>query len=300
MSATIGIADWGPLVIATDIDDAAIELCRIWMPTYLRRFGQERGLGFNLALPRSYGDVFAGQEFLDRQLPAVVAVAARGTSMRGGQAHAYEGIWSLELATVVRGKRPAATRFLAAVYEGITRRLIVQQAGGTPLNHVSPTGMRFEQVPDGTKEGRWLLAGVSVFEVRTDKIVAPTAGPDVPDADEYLDEATVVEVDIDVLGGSLVIGEAPEPPPPPPLSFTDFNPKQGSVDGGTVVTLTGTGFGMDTNVTFGFAGDALSVGVAGDGESVTAVSPPYATPGEQQIEVRSGGDLVYLDGWIYE
>lgn len=210
MSATtVGIAEWGPLVIATDLDDRALDLCRTWMPTYLRHFHDERSLSFNLALPRSYGDTFAGQEFLDHQLPAVVAVAARGTSMRGGQAHAYEGVWSLEVATVVRGKRPAATRYLAAVYEGITRQLIVQQAGISPLDHVSPVGMRFEQVPDGTKDARWLLAGVSVFEVRTDKIVAPTSGPNIPDADEYLDEATVVEVDMDVLGSPIVIGPAP-------------------------------------------------------------------------------------------
>jgi len=202
MSAVVGIADWGPLVISTDIDDATVELLRTWMPTYLRQFGQERALTFNLALPRFYGNTFVGQEFLDRQLPAVVVVAARGAAMRGGQSQAYEGIWSLEVATIVRGKRPPATRFLASAYEGITRRLIVQQAGGDPMNHVSPTGMRFEQVPDGTEDGRYLLAGISVFEVRTDKVVAPTAGPNVPDADEYLDEATVVEVDIEVEGVS--------------------------------------------------------------------------------------------------
>lgn len=198
MSVTVGVADWGPLVIATDLDDATMAQLRKWMPTYLRRVVSERSLPFNLALPRTYGNTFAGQEFLDHQLPAVVAVAARGSSMRGGPNKAYEGIWTLEVATIVRGKRPPATRFLAALYEGVTRRIMVQQAGGTPLDHVVPTAMRYEQVPDGTKQGRWLLAGVSVFEVRTDKIVAPSAGPDIPDADVYLDEATVVEVDIEV------------------------------------------------------------------------------------------------------
>ena len=204
--SVIGIANWGPSVIATDIDDAALGHLKTWMPTYLRRARTERNLPFTLALPRAYGHVFAGQEFLDQQLPAIVVVAARSTAMRGGAIRDYEATWSLEIATVLRGKTPRSTKFLAALYEGTTARLMGQQACGEPLSSVHYTGMRFEQVPDVTKQGRWLLAGVSVFDVRTDRIFSPTAGPSVPDADVYLEEATVVEVDIEVDGMPMTGG----------------------------------------------------------------------------------------------
>jgi len=63
--------------------------------------------------------------------------------------------------------------------------------------------MRYEQVADVTQAGRYLLASVSSFNVYTDKIVEANAGPDIPDADVYLDEATITEVDIEVDGVSI-------------------------------------------------------------------------------------------------
>jgi hypothetical protein len=67
------------------------------------------------------------------------------------------------------------------------------------------TSARYEQVPDATGQGRWLLAAVHQLAVFTDEIVQAWAGPDVPDADTYLDEASVVEIDITVLGEQLTI-----------------------------------------------------------------------------------------------
>lgn len=77
------------------------------------------------------------------------------------------------------------------------------------LNDLHLTSARYEQVADVTGDSRWLLAAVSQFAAFSDEIVQPWAGPDQPDADVYLDEATVVEIDLDVLGSQFTITEAP-------------------------------------------------------------------------------------------
>ena len=204
-SPTIGIASWGPLVVATDVDDAVIAQLRTWMPTYLRQAGSERNLTFNLARPRTYANTFQGQEFLDHQLPAIVCTTASLQAARGGPDVPYKGTWQSLVACVVRGKSPAATRWLAAVYGGTIARLLMQQQG--VADGVRYISARPEVVADATGQSRWLLASVNTFSVISDEILQPWGGPDVPDADSYVNEATVVEVDIEVLGADVQIGE---------------------------------------------------------------------------------------------
>ena len=203
MSATVGIAKWGPLVIGPDIDSAILTALHDWAPTYLKQIRVERDLSFQPAIPRQYTNTFAGQEFLDRKLPCCVVITAQCVATRGGANRGYEATWAVRLATVLRAKNPTSTRFMAGLYEGVFRRLVTQKARGGPINDLHYTGMRYEEVPDATGDGRYTLAAISLFDVFTDQIVQPFAGPDIPDADEYLDEATVTEVDIDVLGAPV-------------------------------------------------------------------------------------------------
>ena len=206
--SVIGIRAPTPLVIATDVDDQLLATLKTWSPTYLRLFYQDRQLAFKPAKPRTYANTFEGFEFLDHQLPAIVATTAQMTSTIGGGNRTYEGIWTSLVASVVRGKRPAATRYLAAMYEGVVREMVLEKAGGGPIDGLRFQRMYNEVVPDATGQGRYILAAVSQFQVSTDVVVQSYGGPDIPDADEYVDEATVVEVDIDVLGSPVVqIGE---------------------------------------------------------------------------------------------
>jgi hypothetical protein len=204
-TTTPGIANWGPLVIGTDVDDLLLATLRQWMPTYLRQFYRERNLGFLPAPPRTYANTFEGQEFLDHQLPAIVCTTASLQATVGGPNVPYQGAWQSLIACVVRGKRPAATRFLAAMYGGTVARVLLQKAAGVAVNDVHLTSARYEQVADATGQSRGLLAAVVQLEVFSDQIVQAWGGPDVPDAEPYLDEALVVEVDIDVLGSPVVV-----------------------------------------------------------------------------------------------
>jgi hypothetical protein len=211
--STVGIANWGPLTVGPDVDNAVLGALKTWAPTYLNQIRVERNLSFQPAVPRVYSNTFAGQEFMDHRLPACICITAQATAARGGPNRCYEATWQCRLATVLRAKNPPSTRFLAGLYEGVFRRLVLQKARGDgvdeqqdgPINDLHYMGMRYEEVPDATGKGRYSLAAVSTFEVYTDQIVQPFGGPDVPDADVYVDEATVTEVDIEVLGETITI-----------------------------------------------------------------------------------------------
>jgi hypothetical protein len=205
VSVTVSIANWGPLVIGPDIDDAVLGAVRTWAPTYFRHIKTERNLTIGLVPPKMYTTTFAGQAFLDNQLPAVVAIATQAVATLGGQNRTYEATWAVELATVLRGKNTQSTIWLAGLYEGVLRRLVLQKARGAPIDDLHYTGMRYREVPDATGNGRYLLAGVGLYQVYTDQIVQPYAGPQVADATTYLDEASITEVDITVLGETIKI-----------------------------------------------------------------------------------------------
>ncbi len=71
------------------------------------------------------------------------------------------------------------------------------------------------------------------------------------------------------------------PPPPPSPSVASVSPSSGSSDGGTQVTLEGTGFTPDATVEIGTA--AVSVHVLSETE-LTAVTPAHA-PGPEEVVV---------------
>jgi hypothetical protein len=161
-------------------------------------------MSFNLARPRTYANTFQGQEFLDHQLPAIVCTTANLQATLGGVNTPYQGQWQSLVAVVLRGKTPAATRYLAAMYGGTIARLLMQKQGAVEQGmHLQ--SMRYEQVADATGQGRWLLAAVSQIAVYSDEVLQPWAGPDIPDAETYLDEAVVTEVDLTILGEAFVI-----------------------------------------------------------------------------------------------
>jgi hypothetical protein len=194
-----GRAKWGPLVASTDVDDAVVAVLREWLPTHLRRETEYRGLDFPLTPPRQYDTALVPDELLDNMLPACVAETATMQATAGGVARTYQGEWQTMVYNVVRGKRGRFTRRLASLYEAATRRCLVQHRPGVPLDWIHYQGMRLEQIPGDRTGGRYLLAGVSIFRVRTHAIVDPDARPDLPDRDDYRPWPDVVTADVEVV-----------------------------------------------------------------------------------------------------
>ena len=203
MSA-VAFAEFGPLVVATDIDDAVMGLVRKWINTYLSEFELERDLGDqSLKRPRPANIINAltVPEFKDNALPAIVVNTASTSStpivMAGGDTTAF---WRATITCRVRGKTPPETKVLAATFEGCVRRLMVQRA---QKEHGLITDCRWDSTliqpaPDTTGAGRWLADGIAQFVLGVDVAMNGVVGPSVPDAGPYAPLATVQEIDVDL------------------------------------------------------------------------------------------------------
>lgn len=197
---TYGIADWGPLVIATDVDEAVLAALQKWLPTYLIELGTERALGYILPKPNSYANTLDLDELMDHQLPAVVVTTANTTKTVGGSNFIYQAVWTVTVSVIVRGRRPPESRKTAALFEGAIRRAFLHKCRQTagPLNDPHWIGTRVAPVADSTGKGRYLAAGIGTYNVSTDAAAKGFGGPDVPNADGYVPPATVTDVSVSV------------------------------------------------------------------------------------------------------
>lgn len=188
---TVRAADFGPLIVETDVDEAIIARLRLGLPTYLSALEEDRGLpNRTLARPaeQSYTNVITDAEFSDHTLPAVIVTAAQtlGNPERDGNGM-YYAAWQVVISSIVRGRNPIETRQLAALFSGCVRRLMVHPHGapvfGDDKGAVRWVRSNLAPVRDNTGEGRWLAAGINTFTVFVDKVVQEGAGP--MDLDPY-------------------------------------------------------------------------------------------------------------------
>lgn len=198
------LAEFGPLVVATDVDAAVISVVRKWINTYLSQAELERGLGdqfLKRPRPASIINALTVVEFMDNAMPAIVVNTTNTTStpivMAGGDTTAF---WRATITSRVRGKSQPETKQLAALYEGSVRRLMVQRA---QKEHGVITDCRWDTTqvaaaPDSTGAGRWLADGIATFTLGVDVAMNGVVGPTAPDLGPYDPLATVQEVDVDL------------------------------------------------------------------------------------------------------
>lgn len=195
-----GINDHGPLVIATDVDEAVIGVLKTWMPTYLRLLSTERNLtdpatskNYVLPAPVSYSNYINPDEIMDHPTPGIVVTTAKVISTVGGANSIYQAVWLVRVSAIVRGRSPVESKKTAALFEGAIRRCMTEKAreNAGPLNGAHWVDCEVAPVAAGTREGRYLAAGMGTYHVSTDAAVRSFGGPDVPDADSYAPVATV-------------------------------------------------------------------------------------------------------------
>lgn len=181
------VADWGAILVETDIDAAVIRQLRKWMGTYLKHMEDVRDLApYTLARPHaaSYQNALEDDTFPDGRLPAIVVQTAQTEGepepQLVGTDAAYSADWRVNVSAVVRGRTPPETREVAAVFNGVVRAILTQQQCG--VGAISWQGSMLVPYPDTTGQGRWLAAGVNQFFVFVDQVLTGD-GPLEPDPD---------------------------------------------------------------------------------------------------------------------
>jgi hypothetical protein len=183
------VADWGALVVETDVDREVIAPLMLWMPTYLSQLERERNLSPRLLArpkPESYQNALEDLNFPDAMLPAIVVTTAQTEGepepQIAGVDDAYAATWLVRVSAVVRGRTPPECREVAALFSGCVRRILVNQA--TALGKARWLGSLVMPVPDTTDtQGRYLAAGVTRWSVLVDEAISGD-GPVMPGPDD--------------------------------------------------------------------------------------------------------------------
>jgi hypothetical protein len=194
-NANVTLGQFGPVVLATDLDDTIIPLFRTWLPTYVRALSDQRNLPQTPALPRSgdYVRVLDASQLFDQNLPTVAVTSVHTTGKITRQPDRSQGgTIKVAVTGVVRGQNRDNSRTIASIYEGAIRLIMLEQVPGQgPIHEVLHTSWDIQPVPDPSKGGRYLCAAMDMFEVKLDQMTSTAGAPKVPDAEPYVDSALV-------------------------------------------------------------------------------------------------------------
>jgi hypothetical protein len=208
VTSVVSLGTLGPVVLSDDVDMAVLAALREWMPTYLNPMSEKVPTNKLLPRPRTYTNTVENTEWLDHQLPAVVVETSQAIATVGGSDSHYSVDWRTAVSVIVRGRNPSGTRRLASIFIGATTLCVIQKARvADVIDHVRYLTMTLGPVPDATEaRSRYLAGATAIFTTTTNYAVRGRGGPQTPDADEYVGEATVTAVELDIAGESVSIG----------------------------------------------------------------------------------------------
>lgn len=182
--------DFGPLIVETDIDAAVVGQMRLWMPTHLSKIANERGMDrgyLQRPKPKDYANTLDEDEFKDHDFPAIIVTTAATTGDPTTDGNGfYYAAWQVVVSAITKGRDPAETRGLAALYGGAVKRIMLaqQDLGGIAAELKWVRG-NVAPVADPTDTaGRYLAAAINQFTVFVDQVVQEGVGPMSPDPDE--------------------------------------------------------------------------------------------------------------------
>lgn len=190
---------YGPLVLATDIEDGATLTLQTWLPQYLGRVARKINQDSNwLQPPRSYKVSNDPNHWPEDQLPAVV-LASPGTigkPMRSGRL--YRAMWQLQVVVFVSANDEPTTERLAKYYGAAIRSVLTAKAdlGGIAAG-CEWEGERYNiRIRDGAQ--RTFGSCSNTFSVDVRDVVQALGGPSVvtappvvPPDDPVADNVTV-------------------------------------------------------------------------------------------------------------
>jgi hypothetical protein len=201
-------ADFGESIASVDIDEWVLATLELWMPTYLAWIKQDKGLPYDIALPKRYANVIEDLEWPDYALPAILVATAKtdGTPDVLGDG-SYSVNWLVAVSAIIRGQNPAMSRSLASYTELAVRMVLLQHGTlGGYARSTRWTGLaQTRPVSDPTGNGRFLGEGTSTFIVSTDEAVYWNRGPLIPYEGAYEDLPEVESITIEAGGETAVV-----------------------------------------------------------------------------------------------
>jgi len=176
------------MLSASQIEEAAIQLMGIWMPTYLRAVEQQLGLETNstphpeFISNRNSFDYIPGEKY-----PKLVAISP---GLAGGPvadgAGQYRAAWRLGVGAVLAAKDEALANLQVKTYGTAIRQLFIdKQSLGGIAQAIRWEDEEYPDLPIANQNMLFKAAAV-YFTVDCNNVATKWSGPDIPDDDPYV------------------------------------------------------------------------------------------------------------------
>lgn len=167
------------IFVAHELEVAALETLRIWMPTYLQeietQIGPTRGL---IPAPRTYTTRNEFTTFPEDQMPICVVVSPglAGEPYAEGNG-TMSGWFSLGIGVLASASTEEDTNFLSKVYAAAVRAIMLQKSDlGNVCCGIEWADESYDDIPDESQE-RTIRAAQWVGRAQIDNLVTRGAGP---------------------------------------------------------------------------------------------------------------------------
>lgn len=209
MSMPVETASFGPILSASEIEEATILALRYWYPTYLAEM--ERRLRLrkaSIVVPQNYTNRNSFDAVEGERTPKVVVIAPGLETDPMKDSHSYRAIWRLGVGLATGAKTEKECNKLIKAYAAATRAILIHKPqtianNGLPgLNEVTWISESYDDL-DIPNQHRLYKAATLWFAMDINAVTARRGGPPVPDL-EPEDWGQVEEVIIDLEQLSLL------------------------------------------------------------------------------------------------
>jgi len=181
---------YGPIVAATDVEDAVRDILQKWIAGYLFETERQHGMPVGeLPVPRSWITSAAIEKFPEDQVPCVVITSPSTLDQPAADGNGlYRARWRIDVATqAVAGGNRIAPR-LARLYTAAMGLCAVQHQNSGLARRVDWLGERYDVL--GSEDDRTVCIGVALLRVEAYDVRNRNTAPQEPEIEPDPDSPT--------------------------------------------------------------------------------------------------------------
>jgi hypothetical protein len=207
-TAPIESALFGPMVSASEIEEATIETIKFWLPTYCaemeRRLSIRRG---TLVAPQNYINRNSFDTVEGEKTPKIVVICAGLGAGPLRHSMSYSAMWRVGVGIATGAKTERECNKYVKAYAAAIRSLLIHKPGTVreygleTLSEIYWSSEDYDDLPDISNQHRLYKAAIIWFQFEIDAVVAcgigmhGPLGPDLQPPDFGNIETVVIHVD---------------------------------------------------------------------------------------------------------
>lgn len=172
-----------PILPAQAVEQALVEHCREWLPSYIAEVCRQAGLGASfLSVPETYFTFPEFDKWPEQHLPCVIVTTPGATGFDYGGDGSVGATFTAGVGIVAKAPKKELTNRNCKLYAAALRASIIQNINlGGRVGSVELLTERYDELDSSS--ARTLGAGVLTMNVRVENVADMYGGPEAPPVD---------------------------------------------------------------------------------------------------------------------